>query len=246
MTRGIPASPHHAQRGQATPITALLAPGRVMTRGVPASPHHAQRGQSTPITALALLAVVVGGAWMWHHLDFDTQDFFIDEVVPVLFLIVAITLSLWVAIRKIWLTQRRRSRRAMLTRKFSREQAPGKRFALATELIELNQYQLAGLEHIAQDMAEVFMATFKRSPGDKQHLMRGIAASSLGVVQHRESISLLMKALEDDHAYVRGCAALALGRMRATEAIPKLKHTMKEDWDQTVRSRSREAIERMR
>ena len=54
-----------------------------------------------------------------------------------------------------------------------------------------------------------------------------------------------MKALEDAHAYVRGSAALALGRMRATEAKDKLEYTMKEDWDQTVRSRSREAVERM-
>ena len=218
-----------------------------MTLGVPASSqHHAQRGQATPTTALALLAVVVGGVWIWHHLDFDTQDFIIDEVVPVLFLVVAVTLSLWVTIRKISRKQSRNRRRAMLMRKFSCEQAPGKRFDLATELIELNQYQLAGLERIAQDMAEVFIATFKRSLGDKQHRVRGMAASSLGIVQHRESIPLLMKTLEDDHAYVRGCAALALGRMRATEAKTRLEYTMKEDWDQTVRSRSREAVERMR
>ena len=94
-------------------------------------------------------------------------------------------------------------------------------------------------------MAAVLVHTFKRSLGDKQHRIRGMAASHLGVIQHRESIPLLMKALEDDHAYVRGCAALALGRMRATEAKAKLEYIMKEDWDQTVRSRSREAVERM-
>ncbi len=217
-----------------------------MTRGVPTSQHHVQRGQATPTTALALLAVVVGGIWLWHHLDFDTQDFVVDEVVPVLFLVVAVTFSAWVTIRSIRRTRRRARQRAMLTQKFSREQAPGKRFELAIELIELNQYQQTGLEHLAHDMAEVFIATFKRSLGDKQHRIRGMAASSLGVVQHRDSIPLLMKALEDDHAYVRSCAALALGRMRATEAKPKLEYTMKEDWDQTVRSRSREAVERMR
>ncbi|MCY3956344.1 MAG: HEAT repeat domain-containing protein, partial [Nitrospira sp.] len=116
---------------------------------------------------------------------------------------------------------------------------------LASQLIELNEFQLEGLESVAADMAEVFLYTFKRSLGDKQHRFRGMAASYLGVVQHRESIPLLIKALEDDHAYVRGCAALALGRMRATEAKTKLEYTMKEDWDQTVRSRSREAVERM-
>ena len=217
-----------------------------MTRGIPASQRHVQGGQATPITALALLAVVVGAIWFWHHLDFDTQDFIVDEVVPVLLLIVAVTLPVWAMIRRIRRTRRRTRQRAMLMQKFSREQAPGKRFDLAMALIELNQYQLAGLEHLAHDMAEVFIVTFKRFPGDKQHRIRGMAASSLGVVQHRDSIPLLMKALEDDHAYVRSCAALALGRMRATEAKARLEYTMKEDWDQTVRSRSREAVERMR
>jgi hypothetical protein len=33
--------------------------------------------------------------------------------------------------------------------------------------------------------------------------------------------------------------------MRAQEAKEKLEETMKEDWDQTVRSRSREALERL-
>ena len=57
---------------------------------------------------------------------------------------------------------------------------------------------------------------------------------------------LLVKALEDDHAYVRSCAALGLGRLRATEARERLVTVMEEDWDQTVRSRAKEALERLR
>ena len=72
-----------------------------------------------------------------------------------------------------------------------------------------------------------------------------MAASQLGVVRDQTAIPLLIKALEDDHAYVRGCAALALGRMRVGEAKDKLAYVMKEDWDQTVRSRAREAWERI-
>ena len=55
----------------------------------------------------------------------------------------------------------------------------------------------------------------------------------------------LLAALEDDHAYVRASAALALGRMRAAEAKQKLMSVMQDDWDQTVRSRAREALERL-
>jgi hypothetical protein len=37
-----------------------------------------------------------------------------------------------------------------------------------------------------------------------------------------------------------------LGRLRATETRKRLKIVMEQDWDQTVRSRAREALERMR
>ncbi|MCY4613317.1 MAG: HEAT repeat domain-containing protein [Nitrospira sp.] len=204
-----------------------------------------QRGQANLTMALALIILIVGGIWVWNHLDFDTQDFIVDEVVPILFLAVALTLITWVNVRKVKRAKQKNKRRARLLQKFAGEKAPRKRFDLASQLIELNDFQLEGLETVAADMAEVFLYTFKRSMGDKQHRFRGMAASYLGVVQHRESIPLLIKALEDDHAYVRSSAALALGRMRATEAKAKLEYTMKEDWDQTVRSRSREAVERI-
>ncbi len=210
------------------------------------SPHLTnQRGQANVTVALALIILIVGGIWIWNHLDFDTQDFIVDEVVPVLFLVVAVTLIAWVNVRKIKRARHKKNQQAKLLKQFSNEKAPRKRFDLASQLIELNEFRLEGLESVAADMAEVFLYTFKRSLGDKQHRIRGMAASYLGVVQHRESIPLLIKALEDDHAYVRSSAALALGRMRATEAKAKLEYTMKEDWDQTVRSRSREAVERI-
>ena len=216
-----------------------------MAIDAPSSHLTNQRGQANISVALALIILIVGGIWIWNHLDFDTQDFIVDEVVPVLFLVVAVTLIAWVNVRKIKRAKHKKNRRDKLLKQFSNEKAPRKRFDLASQLIELNEYQLEGLESVATDMAEVFLYTFKRSLGDKQHRFRGMAASYLGVVQHRESIPLLIKALEDDHAYVRGCAALALGRMRAMEAKTKLEYTMKEDWDQTVRSRSREAVERI-
>ena len=204
------------------------------------------RGQITLTSILFLLIIIVGSMWTWHHLNFDTQDFIIDEVVPFLFLLCVSVLGMWGGVRKIKRKKTTRIRRDRLMQQFSQEKSPKKRFDIATKLIELNNYERKGLERLAPDMAEVLIYTFKQSLGDKQHRTRGIAASHLGVLQQQKSIALLMNALEDDHAYVRGCAALALGRMRATEAKAKLEYTMKEDWDQTVRSRSREAVERMR
>ena len=203
------------------------------------------RGQANLTSVLFLLIIIVGAIWAWNHLNFDTQDFIIDEIVPILFLVFVATLGILVSIRKIKRRKNILKQRDLLIQRFQQEKSPKKRFDLTTELIELNNYELDGIESIATDMAEALIYTFKRSLGDKQHRIRGIAASHLGALKHRESIPMLMKALEDDHAYVRGCAALALGRMRATEAKAKLEYTMKEDWDQTVRSRSREAVERM-
>ena len=94
-------------------------------------------------------------------------------------------------------------------------------------------------------LKEVLATTLQRAVGDKQHRVRGMAASHLGVLQDLSVVPLLVKALEDDHAYVRSCAALALGRLRATEAKERLATVMKEDWDQTVRSRAKEALERI-
>jgi len=59
-------------------------------------------------------------------------------------------------------------------------------------------------------------------------------------------VPFLVQALEDDHAYVRSCAILGLGRLRATETRERLTAMMEADWDQTVRSRAKEALERMR
>jgi HEAT repeat protein len=73
-----------------------------------------------------------------------------------------------------------------------------------------------------------------------------MAASHLGVLQDQSVAPLLVKALEDDHAYVRACAALGLGRLRATDARDRLAEVAEEDGDQTVRGRAREALERMR
>lgn len=95
-------------------------------------------------------------------------------------------------------------------------------------------------------LKDLFVTTLQRALGDKQHRIRGMAASHLGALQDMSVVPLLVKALEDDHAYVRSCAALGLGRLRATETRERLTKVMEEDWDQTVRSRAKEALEQMR
>jgi HEAT repeat protein len=132
-----------------------------------------------------------------------------------------------------------------LLARFAREASQEKRLEIAFALIEVNDYRLDGLQPVVPALKEVFASTLQRAVGDKQHRTRGMAASHLGVLQDQSVVPLLVKALEDDHAYVRSCAALALGRLRAVETKERLMTVMKDDWDQTVRSRAKEALERM-
>lgn len=205
-----------------------------------------QQGQPNIIFALVLIGIIVAAVWVWKRIPLDVQDEIVERGVPLLFAAVAVGAVVVTVVRKIRRRKLARRRREQLVARFEREPSPEKRLDLAFELIELNDYRLEGLERVAPAMAELFARTVKTALGDKQHRIRGMAASHLGVLQDKTAVPLLLKALEDDHAYVRGCAALALGRMRVVEAKDKLAEVAKDDWDQTVRSRAREALERMR
>jgi ABC-type nickel/cobalt efflux system permease component RcnA len=199
-----------------------------------------------PFVGLLGLGLIVAGIWVWHHLNFDTQDYIVDEIIPIIGVVVVLSIGIWVLWRK-WRTRKDRLRlRDRLIQRFQKEPSPQKQRDLAFTLVEVNQFEAEGLEAIAEPMAKLFIWTMNSALGDKQHRVRGMAASYLGILKHTESIPLLIRFLEDDHAHVRACAALALGRMRAQEAKEKLEEKMKEDWDQTVRSRSREALERIK
>jgi len=199
-----------------------------------------------PFVGLLGLGLIVAGIWVWNHLHFDTQDYIVDEIIPIIGVFIVLSGGIWIGWRKWRIRQDRLKLRDRLIQRFQKEPSPQKQRDLAFTLIEVNQYDAQGLEAIAEPMAKLFIWTLNTALGDKQHRERGMAASYLGILKHSESIPLLIRFLEDDHAHVRACAALALGRMRAQEAKNKLEEKMKEDWDQTVRSRSREALERIK
>jgi hypothetical protein len=204
-----------------------------------------RRGQANLTAILVLIGLIVSAVWGWKRLSPDTQDYVIEQAVPVAAAAAAAAILVWRIMRNV---QRRRARvktRDRLIARFEQEAAADKRLDLAFKLIEINRYQLEGLEPITPALIEVFVTTLKTALGDKQHRIRGMAASYLGVLQDKQVIPILLKALEDDHAHVRACAALGLGRLKAFEAKDKLTLVMQDDWDQTVRSRAREALERI-
>jgi HEAT repeat protein len=218
-----------------------------MTASYDADPMIRRTSGQANLTAIALLlGIVITAVWVWKRLSLETQDYVIEQGIPIAAIAAVCVVIIWMIARSIRARRQRVRRRAALLGRFSRETNSEKRLETAFALIEVNEYRLQGLEAAVPALKEVLISTLQRAVGDKQHRVRGMAASHLGILQDLSVVPLLVKALEDDHAYVRSCAALALGRLRATEAKERLMTVMKDDWDQTVRSRAKEALERMK
>ncbi|MBH0201604.1 MAG: HEAT repeat domain-containing protein [Nitrospira sp.] len=211
---------------------------------ITAPPH--EKGQANPALLVLFVILIIAGVWIWKRLSLDTQDYLIDQAVPMAAIGIVTVLLLFIPINAL---RRRRAKSKEQTRLLALfEQATGQeqRLDLAFALLENNGYRIDGLDSAVPALKDLFTETLQHALGDKQHRIRGMAASHLGALQDMSVVPLLVKALDDDHAYVRSCAALGLGRLRATEARERLKTAMEHDWDQTVRSRAREALERMR
>jgi ABC-type nickel/cobalt efflux system permease component RcnA len=201
----------------------------------------------TNLAAIAILvSVVIAGVWVWKRLSLDTQEYVIDQAIPMAFAGLVIVAGLWMLVRVFIRRRTQRREREKLVAAFERATVQEKRLEIAFALIDVNGYRGDGLESVTPALRDLFATTLQFAVGDKQHRIRGMAASHLGVLNDRTVIPLLLKALEDDHAYVRSCAALGLGRLRASEAKEKLTAVMEGDYDQTVRSRSKEALERIK
>ncbi|MBL8036117.1 HEAT repeat domain-containing protein [Nitrospira sp. CMX1] len=208
-------------------------------------PTRHEEGQVNPAWLVVLLGLAIAGVWIWKRLSIEAQDYIVDQAVPMTIIGLICALLLFIPIRILFRRRMRSQERTRLLTLFYRETAQEKRLDLVFALLENNEYQIDGLESLIPALKELLATTLQRALGDKQHRIRGMAASHLGALQDLSVAPLLVKALEDDHAYVRACAALGLGRLRATEARERLKAVMEHDWDQTVRSRAREALERM-
>lgn len=207
---------------------------------------RSESGQTNLVAIAVLVGLIITGVWVWKRLSFETQEYVIDQAIPAAFVVLVVAAGLFLLVRMFTRRRGQRRERATLMAAFERATVQEKKLEIAFALIEENGYRADGLESVTPALRDLLATTLQSASGDKQHRIRGMAASHLGALNDRTVIPLLLKALEDEHAYVRSCAALGLGRLRAGEAKEKLTTMMEKDWDQTVRSRSREALERIK
>ncbi|MEC4891097.1 MAG: HEAT repeat domain-containing protein [Nitrospira sp.] len=207
--------------------------------------RRTEQGQANLTAIVILVGLIISAVWVWKRLSTDTQEYVIDQAIPLAAAVLGMVVLLLVVVKKIRARVHRKQERNRLLAAFQRETVRDKQLELAFALAEVNEYRVDGIESAAPALKDLWVTTLRRALGDKQHRIRGMAASHLGILNDRSVVPLLLAALEDDHAYVRSCAALGLGRLRAPEARAKLEYAMKEDWDQTVRSRAKEALERI-
>ncbi len=207
--------------------------------------RRADRGQANLSAIVILLGIVITSVWVWKRLSLESQEFVIDQAIPLAAAVLGVGVLVMMIVKKIRRRTQRIRRRERLLAAFQRESIRDKKLELSFALAEVTEYRVSGLETVVPALKELWVSTLRRAVGEKQHRIRGMAASHLGVLQDRSVVPLLLAALDDDHAYVRSCAALGLGRLRASEARAKLEEVMKEDWDQTTRSRAKEALERL-
>jgi predicted membrane protein len=105
-------------------------------------------GQANLTAIAVLLGTVIAGVWVWKRLSLETQDYILDETLPMAVLAAIGLLVVWGIGRSVHRRKDRLRRRASLLARFSRETTQEQKLETAFALIEANEYRVEGLESV--------------------------------------------------------------------------------------------------
>ena len=105
-----------------------------------------EQGQINPALLVVLIGLIVTGVWVWKRLSPETQDYIVDQAVPMVVMGLVIAVFLFIPIRAILRHREKSQERGKLLRLFERETAHDKKLEIAFALLEINEYHVDGLE----------------------------------------------------------------------------------------------------
>ena len=89
-------------------------------------PRHEQ-GQANLTLLAVLIGLIVTGVWIWKRLSADTQDYIVDQAVPMAAIGLAIAALLFIPIRALLRRRAKSQERARLLTLFERETVQDKK-----------------------------------------------------------------------------------------------------------------------
>ena len=75
---------------------------------------HPLSGQANVSAIAILLGTVITAVWIWKRLSLDTQDYLIDQAIPIALLAAVCLVMVWLIVRGVRRRQQRLRRRGML------------------------------------------------------------------------------------------------------------------------------------
>src|SRR5690242_19020653 len=127
----------------------------IPTASYDADPMIRRASGQANLTAIALLlGIVITAVWVWKRLSLETQDYIIEQAIPLALIGALCAAIAWMIVKRIRARRHRLRRRAALLSRFSRETSPEKQLETAFALIEVNEYRVKGLESVVPALTE--------------------------------------------------------------------------------------------
>jgi NO-binding membrane sensor protein with MHYT domain len=93
------------------------------------------QGQTNLTVLAVLIGLIVAGVWIWKRLPADTQDYIVDQAVPMAAMVLALAILLFIPIRAVLRRQAKSQERTKMLTLFERATAQDKKLETAFALL---------------------------------------------------------------------------------------------------------------